>query len=99
MEIIKRNMEKFPEGKIFRNSRNEPWTKFAVCARFQDISKRIGKRVICYEARHGFVTRKLKEGVGVIDLAEIAGHANGNMIATVYQHVGDDHERLREMLD
>ncbi len=98
LEIIKRNMEKYPDGKILRNSRGQPWTKFAVCARMQELSKRLGKRMVCYEARHGFFTRKLKEGVGLIDLAEIGGHTNGNMIATVYQHVGDDIERLKGML-
>jgi hypothetical protein len=64
LEIIQRLVVAHPEGKLFRNRRGLPWSKFAVCNRFYRLSQKTGKRMFCYAARHGFATRKLIQGEG-----------------------------------
>lgn len=96
-DLIKKNMQE--SGHVFRDSHGHPWSNFALCARFKKMQEFLGKPITFYSIRHSFATRKIKEGHSHIALAEIMGHANGNMIAQIYQHVGDDIEHLQKMLD
>lgn len=98
LEIVGRLVEKYPEGKIFRNSRGTAWSKFAVCNRMQLLSRRIGKRMFMYAARHGFGTRKLIQGHDHLTVAAIMGHADGSMLAKIYSHVADDTAHLKRAL-
>ena len=43
LEIMNKLMQKNREGKLFINTRKEAWTKYAVCERFNKLSKGIGK--------------------------------------------------------
>lgn len=98
LEIIKCLMDEGRTGKLFLNNRGTPWTKYAVCNRFFRISKIVGKRLFCYAARHGFATRKLKQGHDGIIIAALMGHADGSMLAKVYSHVDQDAEHLKKAL-
>jgi len=95
--IIEKLVAKYPEGKLFRNSRGEAWTKFAICARFQDLSKKIGKKIIAYELRHGIITAALEEGKNHMDVAAASGHVDGSMIGKVYSHVHENKDRIRNI--
>lgn len=99
LQIIQKWMAKNSDGKVFRNTRNEAWSKYALCSRMQKMSEMTGKKLCMYDARHGFAQRKLKAKFGHIEIAEVMGHVNGNMIATIYQHLGEDTEHLRSILD
>ena len=85
-------------GKLFLNRRGAPWSKFAVCNRFQRISKRIGKRMFAYAARHGWATKKLIQGHDHLTLATLLGHTDGSMLAKVYSHVDKDDAHLKRAL-
>lgn len=97
-EIIKRLMEEGRDGKLFRNNRGTPWTKYAICNRFHRLSKATGKRMFCYAARHGFGTRKLVQGHDHLTVAALMGHRDGSMLATIYSHVDKDVTHLRNAL-
>lgn len=98
-EITKRLLlEETSGGKLFKNNRGTPWTKYAICNRFHRISKAMGKRMFCYAARHGFGTRKLIQGHDHLTVAALMGHTDGSMLAKVYSHVDKDTEHLRRAL-
>ena len=99
LEIIQRLLVKYPEGKLFRNNRDGAWSKYALCNRMHRLSKMTGKRMAMYDARHGFATRKLKQGHDGIVIAGLMGHVDGSMLSKVYQHVTDDSEFLRKALE
>lgn len=98
LEILKRHMEKNKEGKIFRNKRGTPWTKYAICNRMQRLSTMTGIKLCMYDARHGYATRKLKAKHGHLEIAATMGHTDGSMIAKVYSHIDEDVEHLRTIL-
>lgn len=98
LSIIKKLMERGREGKLFRNKRAQPWTKYAICNRFHRISQVIGKRMFAYAGRHGFATRKLIQGHDHIVVACLLGHTDGSMLAKVYQHVDQDTAHLKKAL-
>lgn len=99
LALVEKWMAKNPDGKVFRNTRNTEWNKFSICNRFWRMKEDVGKKLTCYSMRHGFGTRKLKEKHGHIEIADVMGHVNGNMLATIYSHVDEDEEHLRSVLD
>ncbi len=98
-EIIERLVMVYPTGKLFRNNRIGAWTKYAVCNRMHRLSKLTGKKMAMYDARHGFATRKLKQGHDGIVVGGLMGHVDGSMVAKIYQHVTDDAEFLKKALE
>jgi integrase len=98
LEITQKLVALYPEGKLFRNNRGGAWTKWALCNRFHRLSKATGKRMACYDARHGFATRKLIQGHDHLTVAAIMGHRDGSMLAKVYSHVDKDTEHLKKAL-
>jgi integrase len=96
LEIIKRQVEKFPQGKIFRNRRGRAWSASAVKCRFARLEEKLGKRYRQYDFRHTFITRKLLAGVDSHVVATLAGHADTTMIHKVYSAVAEDHQFMLE---
>ena len=99
LEIITRLMETIQDGKLFRNSRGQAWTKFAICNRFDRISKITGKRMFCYAMRHSFGTRKLIQGHDCITVAALMGHTDGSMLSKIYSHVEDDDAHMTKAIE
>lgn len=98
LEIIAHLSGLYPAGKLFRNKRGGPWTKYAICNRFLRLSRITGKRMHCYLARHGWATKKLLQGHDSITLAALMGHCDPGMINKIYEHVSDNEEHLRKAL-
>lgn len=98
LEIITRSMVKVSDGKIFRNTRGEAWTKFALCNRMYRLSEITGKKLCMYDCRHGYATRKLKAKHGHLEIAATMGHVDGSMLAKVYSHIDEDDDHLRTIL-
>ncbi len=96
MNIIKRRMELYPEGKLFRNTRGNAWTGFAVKCRFEKLEKKLGKRYCQYMFRHTWITGKLIAGVDSHVVAKLSGHSDTSMIDRVYGHVADDYAFMLE---
>lgn len=98
LEIIKKLIAENRPGKLFLNTRGSEWTKYAICNRFHRISEKIGKRLFCYAARHGFGTRKLIQGHDHLTVAALMGHTDGSMLAKVYSHIDQDDAHLKRAL-
>lgn len=86
-------------GYIFRNSSGNPWTASAVKCRFARLETKLGRRFCQYHWRHAFATRKLKDGVSPIVVAELLGHSDVSTLAKVYQHVAQDPHHLLTALN
>lgn len=97
--IIEKLMGKYTEGKLFRNTRGDAWTKFALCNRMARLSEYTGIKMTAYDLRHGWCTRKLKDGHGHMQIAACMGHTDGSMLSKIYSHVHEDEEHLRTVMD
>lgn len=97
-EIIERLMKKYSDGKLFRNTRGDAWTKYSICNRFNRLSEVIGKRVFCYGLRHAYASRKLVQGHDHLVVASLLGHTDGSMLARVYSHIDEDDEFMQKAL-
>lgn len=95
--IIERLVKQYPEGKLFRDSRGNPWSKSAVCWRFNALSEKIGKCLTSYTCRHGGINMALEEGKSITDIAAASGHVDATMISRVYSHVHENKDRLRSV--
>jgi integrase len=97
--IIRRLLGLRPHGLLFLNSQGRPWNCYSMNCRFLRLKKHLGVKYAAYSLRHGFATRKLEDGLDHITVAALMGHADGNMLARVYSHIGERHEHLREQLN
>ena len=94
-EVVRRLMEKYPEGKIFRNVRGNPWTASCVQRTFVRLEKKIGKRYCQYNLRHSFGNRMLTERrLDSLVVAELMGHSSTQMLATTYSHLNANPDHL-----
>jgi integrase len=98
LEIATRLVSARPTGKLFLNTRGRPWNTFAACSRFARLAVKIGHRYAAYDLRHGFCQRLLEGGANHLAVAELLGHANGQMVASVYSHMNRATAHLRETL-
>jgi integrase len=87
-----------PEGPLFLNEDGHPWTAQAMSCRFGRLKKHLGVKFAAYDFRHGFCERLLECGADHLTVAELLGHADGRMVATVYSHLGTADRHLRETL-
>ena len=62
------------------------------------MKKKLGKGFAAYDLRHGFCQRLLEGGVNHLAVAELMGHANGQMVASVYSHMNRASAHLKEAL-
>jgi integrase len=74
-------------GKLFRNTRGQPWTKYALCNRMYRLSRVAGVKKTAYDMRDGFCQRLLERNVNLTVVAELTGHTNAQMVSTFYSHM------------
>ena len=98
LEIVRRQVQARSDGKLFLNCRGKPWKTYAICCRFQRLKAKLGKRWAAYDFRHGFAQRMLESGIDHLTVAELMGHSNGQMVATVYSHMDKADDHLAEAL-
>jgi integrase len=98
LEIIERLMAIRPDGKLFLNTRGEPWTKYALCNRLFRLSQATGVKKAAYDARHGFCQRLLEKNVNLTVVSELMGHRNAQMVSSVYSHMSKATSHLHEAL-
>jgi integrase len=98
LEIVQRLMKRRKQGELFRNTRGEPWTKYALCNRIYRLSKVAGIKKTAYDMRHGFCQRLLERNVNMTVVAELMGHADAQMVSTVYSHMHKATDHLKEAL-
>lgn len=47
IEIVKRQMQRYPTGPIFRNTKGDPWTRPSLGGAFTSLRKRLKRSVLC----------------------------------------------------
>lgn len=98
LKITKKLMEKWPEGKLFRNTRGVAYNPIAVACRFRGLKKKLGTKYCLTNVRHSWINRLLKSGVDHVTVSVLAGHSDATMIANVYQHLAHDPAYLLKAL-
>jgi integrase len=93
--IIQRQVEKYPEGKLFRNNYGRPWTGKLLTVRCREIAKKLQFKFYAYSLRHTYITEALERGVDPVTLAVLVGHRDTTMICRVYQHLTRKPDHLR----
>lgn len=94
LAIVTRLALKYPEGTLFRNSRGQAWTAYAIGNRFRRLSEKTGVPVCAYVIRHSYVTNALIRGVDPLTVAALCGHKNAKMIMEVYSHLCENDEHM-----
>ena len=97
-EISERYRQRYPHGKLLRNTDGNPWKPTAVNCRFNRIEKKTGEKLCLYNFRHTFATRMLEKGVDGITVAQLMGHRDTAMLGRVYQHLSQNPDFLRRQL-
>ena len=98
LEIVKRRMDRYPEGPLFRNTRGAKWTAFSVDCRFKRLAEKFGKKIALYDLRHSFSTRLLEAGVDPLTVSILLGHVDTTVLTKVYAHVAQNSEHLLKAL-
>jgi integrase len=62
------------------------------------LARQHGRRLAAYDFRHAFCQRLLESGANHLAVAELMGHANGQMVSTVYSHMNRAAAHLKEIL-
>jgi integrase len=96
-EVVERRLQAC-NAKVFENEDGAAWTVDAVNCRFQRLKRSKGVAAFAYALRHGFCQRKLEEGHDHLTVAELMGHATGQMVATVYSHMNKADGHLQKAL-
>ena len=96
--ILQRLALRYPDGKLFRNTRGREWVSDATNCRFRTIAKKIGKKVCLTDYRHSLATRLLTQGTDALTVSILLGHADPSMLAKVYQHINHEHSYLLEAI-
>lgn len=94
MTIVRRLMDRYPDGKLFRNMNGVAWTTDAVNCRFSRFIPRLGARYSLYAIRHTWITRMLEAGADSLTVAFLAGHKDPSMLAKHYAHLSFNPQRL-----
>lgn len=97
-EITERLVEQYPDGRLFRNHLEVPWTISSVNCRFKRIKKRTGKQFSLYLLRHSFCHRALQRGLDCLTVAVLMGHKNPSMVASTYSHLSQAPDYLLKSL-
>jgi integrase len=87
-----------PDGPVFRNVDGNPWDAQNFNCRFVRLHKKLGVKYALTALRHSFCQRLLEAGVDHTTVAALLGHANAVMVATVYSHMDQARDFLRDEL-
>jgi integrase len=101
-EIVSRRLEGLKPGDlVFRNRRGSEWTLQRSRSAFRNLQKRLslGPHVTAGGIRHWWITERLRAGVPIAHVAELAGHQSTTMIERHYGHLSDHGADLRRALE
>jgi integrase len=98
-EIIKRHLEQYPEGVLFRNEDGAPWTNQAISCRFGRLKKHLGVKHALYDLRHGFAQDMLEQGTDAVTVSHLMGHRSTRMLENHYSHMDQAHSHLQRVLE
>lgn len=95
-EVLKRQLETYQSGFVFRNTHGNQWRRNALSCRFKRLREKIGKQLCAYAMRHSYATEGLKRGVDSLTLAQIMGHSDTTMLSRHYAHLARNPTYLAE---
>ena len=95
MSIKEQDYSYNPEGYVFCQENGSPYEPRT----YQDLFKRCVRQAGLPDAnfqslRHTFATRSLEQGMDVVTLSRLLGHANPSITLDKYGHALDDHKRI-----
>ena len=95
MSIKEQDYSYNPEGYVFCQENGSPYEPRT----YQDLFKRCIRQAGIPDAnfhslRHTFATRSLEQGMDVVTLSRLLGHANPSITLDKYGHALDDHKRV-----
>ncbi len=95
MSIKEQDYSYNPEGYVFCQENGSPYEPRT----YQDLFKRCVRQAGIPDAnfhslRHTFATRSLEQGMDVVTLSRLLGHANPSITLDKYGHALDDHKRI-----
>ena len=99
VDLSRKLVALYPEGPLFRGPRGKAaFTRQNIRCRFRRLRKKLPhlKHFVCYNVRHTFATRALVNGVGVVQVAELLGHASTEMVSQTYGHLAAEVAHMRE---
>jgi integrase len=101
VELSRRLVAEHPEGPVFRNTRGNPWSRWAIGHRMIALRGRlgIGREGVAYAFRHLFATDLLEQGVPPATVAELLGHHSLDMVMRTYSHLGERTDHLRDAVN
>lgn len=90
-----------PDGPLCPGQSTRYMTYIAVWGRFTRAMKALGiKGFTTHSLRHQFASESLENGMNIVDLAEVLGHADPSITLRTYVHaVPDAFQRTRAMMD
>ena len=96
LQLTRRLVLKVPEGPLFRNRIDKPWTRQALTARFRKLGEELGiDGLKAYHVRHCYISDALARGVPVAVVAELCG-TSIQTINKHYAHIDKKQDVLRE---
>lgn len=88
MEIVKRLVKQWPEGKLFRNSQGNPFTKDSINRRFTRLKRVLNMPELCATVlRHSFAHHRLTSGQDALTVSKLMSHVDTRMLSTRYGHL------------
>ena len=101
LKLSRRLVKAHPTGPLFRNTRNEAWTRWAYSHRLRRlrVPLGIGAEGVAYSLRHLFATDLLEKGVAPATVAELMGHRSLTMVMRIYNQLGQRTQHLRRAVE
>jgi len=97
LQTVRRLVEQYPEGKLFRNGRGKPWNRNSVRCRFRRLKRRLNMpNLTATTLRHSFAHHRLTSGQDALTVAKLMGHVDTRMVATRYGHLDANAEYMQE---
>lgn len=99
VELTKSLIAKHPTGPLFRGNRNhKAFTRNGIRCRFRRLREKLPHLtgVVSYTLRHTYTTEALANGVGIMEVAELLGHTNTDMVQAHYAHLDQKTQHMLE---
>lgn len=95
LEIVRRLIKEYPEGKLFRNARGNPWDRNSVRCRFRGLKTKLDMPwLTATHLRHSFAHYRLTQGQDALTVAKLMGHVDTRMLSTRYGHLDQNSDYM-----
>lgn len=97
LAIVERLVERYPEGKLFRNRRGDPWNRNSVRCRFRRLKRELDMPdLTATTLRHSYAHHRLTSGQDALTVAKLMGHVDTRMVATRYGHLDSNSDYMQQ---